>query len=188
MFADLNFVLSGRPYSHVRYLSHGAHGSCHLISKNNTTTTPPLPCVLKLIPLHLEDDRGGQTLRAALREVEVMMSVTPHHHLVQLLEHWICVNEEGEEGESYGYLCLVLEYCVGGDLSQRRKKCTPLTSILTIANGIAHALTTLHAHNIVHRDIKPSNIYYDNTDSEDVKVGDFGVSCVLGTGRTTAHT
>ncbi|KAA6401195.1 MAG: putative CAMK family protein kinase [Streblomastix strix] len=62
-------------------------------------------------------------------------------------------------------LCLILEYCEGGDLRKR---------VWQLFAQIILALDHLHSHGVVHRDIKPENIFLmkDNT----IKLGDFGLS------------
>ncbi len=71
----------------------------------------------------------------------------------------------------------VLPYYKNGDLTQK----LPLSEKFLEKNIIPcinEGLKALHDQNIVHRDIKPSNIFY-NDNSDNVIIGDFGISSVL---------
>ncbi|KAA6387827.1 MAG: putative serine/threonine-protein kinase ATG1t, partial [Streblomastix strix] len=78
------------------------------------------------------------------------------------------------------YLCLILEYCAGGDLRkviadlQKLPEAERLKRVIGLLSQIARALNHLHTHGVVHRDIKPENIFLmeDGT----VRLGDFGLS------------
>ncbi len=51
----------------------------------------------------------------------------------------------------------------------------------------ANALDYAHKQNVIHRDIKPANIIYD-AEQESLKVTDFGIAYLTGTGLTKTGT
>merc|ERR1712228_356268 len=78
------------------------------------------------------------------------------------------------------YLCVVMAYCDGGDLThflknQRGKKLRE-KHVLDLFVQIALALHFVHNRNILHRDLKAQNIFVKNGQ---LKLGDFGISKVL---------
>lgn len=88
-----------------------------------------------------------------------------------------------------GHLCLVTEYCEGGDLYHRLKESThhlPEATVLDWLLQTALALAHLHARQIMHRDLKTQNIFL--TARGVAKLGDFGIARTLQAGCELAHT
>jgi hypothetical protein len=77
--------------------------------------------------------------------------------------------------ESTGHLALVMEYVPGCDLEDFLVSVRPsLPSVLTIAVGIAGALTIARQQHIVHGDIKAANVLIGTNGR--VKLTDFGIA------------
>jgi serine/threonine protein kinase len=82
------------------------------------------------------------------------------------------------------FVCLCVEYCPGGDLSQliqrytAKKKIMDEDSILFVMHEICEGLQYLHEHNVIHRDLKPQNILLGAEGT--IKIGDFGISREMG--------
>jgi serine/threonine protein kinase/N-acetylglutamate synthase-like GNAT family acetyltransferase len=80
------------------------------------------------------------------------------------------------------YICLVMEYCDGGDLNtyiirqwnSSVKKNQPIRekTIINYLMQIANGLNYLHENGMVHRDLKPSNVLI--TKDNILKIADFG--------------
>lgn len=88
-----------------------------------------------------------------------------------------------------------MEYCEGGDILQLIKKCKRDKDYMNedviwkIFMQIMQALQHCHFRKegrILHRDIKPGNIFLDGQNN--VKLGDFGLSKMMGTDSTMAQT
>lgn len=109
---------------------------------------------------------NNNELRNALAESQVMDQL--YHRRVLHLYQIDVKQEIMYEAE----VCLLFEYCAGGNLNDRLQcsssKEQNLRWMIQIADGIDH----LHSNNIVHRDLKPDNILL--TRSEHIKIGDFG--------------
>ncbi|KAA6395136.1 MAG: putative Serine/threonine-protein kinase Nek3 [Streblomastix strix] len=77
-------------------------------------------------------------------------------------------------------LCLILEYCSGGDLRkivsdlQKLPQEERMNRVWELQAQIIRALHHLHSHGVVHRDIKPENIFVMEDGS--VRLGDFGLA------------
>ena len=88
-----------------------------------------------------------------------------------------------------------MEYCEGGDLKTLLKNCKKSSDyvaedvIWKIFTQILSALNECHQRKsgkILHRDIKPANIFLD--DQNNIKLGDFGLSRMMGDQSLFAYT
>jgi NIMA (never in mitosis gene a)-related kinase len=87
-------------------------------------------------------------------------------------------------------VCIVMEYCEGGDLQQllrsRAGEPFPEDEAVGMVAQIALALQYCHTRRILHRDLKPSNVYLTKTGL--LKLGDFGMARTLGKTSDLANT
>jgi NIMA (never in mitosis gene a)-related kinase len=88
-----------------------------------------------------------------------------------------------------------MEYCEGGDIStlirtsKKEKQQIPEDMIWSILSQVLLALKECHTRpegKIMHRDLKPGNIFLDA--DYNVKLGDFGLSRVMGDESIFAYT
>ncbi|XP_053185733.1 serine/threonine-protein kinase Nek1-like [Scomber japonicus] len=110
-----------------------------------------------------------EDMQKAQKEVEVFSKMN-HPNIVKYKESF----------EERGRLCIVMDYCEGGDLSKKIKsqkgELFSEEQILDWFVQICLALKHIHDRNILHRDIKPQNIFLkDGT----IQLGDFGIARVL---------
>lgn len=118
-------------------------------------------------------DRGS-----CLKEVSIQ-SIFNHPHIVKLSNSFLQADK----------LFLLMEYADGGDLEKeimrRKAEERPFTraELITYYRQITSALAVVHAKNVVHRDVKPHNIFifrHQEDSGFDLKIGDFGISKILG--------
>ncbi|MFW5925638.1 MAG: serine/threonine-protein kinase [Myxococcota bacterium] len=86
------------------------------------------------------------------------------------------VYDVGEDPEAGPFL--VFEYVAGSTLKQLLRARGPLepSALVRLAEEVADALDTAHAHEIIHRDLKPDNLLV--TPDGRTKLADFGVARV----------
>jgi len=89
-------------------------------------------------------------------------------------------------GQAGGFYYLLMEFVDGVNLRQllRTRKLTP-EEALTVVPPLCDALQFAHDRGIIHRDIKPENLLLDKAGR--VKVADFGIAKMLGTGNALGH-
>eukprot|EP00041_Stephanoeca_diplocostata_P009551 m.148001 g.148001 ORF g.148001 m.148001 type:complete len:716 (-) comp17786_c0_seq49:242-2389(-) len=120
------------------------------------------------------------TLCSAVKEANLLQQLN-HANIISYLDSFI------EEGQ---FVCIVTEYCDGGDLSQmiyRQTENSPQApfeedQILDWLVQLLLALSYLHDRRILHRDIKSKNIFLKNIHglpTTIAKLGDFGIARVL---------
>ena len=92
-------------------------------------------------------------------------------------------------------ICIVMEYCEGGDINQlikrlkKDKEYLPEETIWKIFMQVVLALHEIHRRKegkILHRDIKPANMFLDSQNN--IKLGDFGLSKILNEDSSFAYT
>lgn len=77
-----------------------------------------------------------------------------------------------------GSVCLVTEYCEGGDLGQHVNGLS-LADIKEIIVQLLLAVKHLHDRNVIHRDLKMRNIFVSSRRDDKIfriKIGDFGIA------------
>merc|ERR1740123_2799624 len=117
----------------------------------------------------------------ALKESQVLASLK-HPYIVRYRESF---DEEG-------WLCIVMDYCEGGDLSDRVKKMRqagksfPEPQVLRWFTQSILALKYIHDMHILHRDLKSGNFFLSK--SGNLKMGDFGIARVLSCTAACAQT
>ena len=106
---------------------------------------------------HIDDDLVLEEMR---REIDTM-SKLHHPNIVKLYEAY----------ERRRHVYLVMEYCPGGDLTERHfteEECAQ------IVRNILSAVAYMHSHHVVHRDLKLENIMFDRYG--EIKIIDFGLA------------
>ncbi|XP_062273424.1 serine/threonine-protein kinase Nek1-like [Scomber scombrus] len=120
-----------------------------------------------------------QKRQEAQKEVAVLSNMS-HPNIVQYKESF----------EERGCLCIVMDYCEGGDLNKKinsqKGEHFSEEQILDWFVQICLALKHIHDKKILHRDIKPENIFL--TKYGTVQLGDFGISKVLNSTEELATT
>jgi serine/threonine protein kinase len=104
----------------------------------------------------------------ALRTEVAVLKLVSHPHIVKLKNVF----------ETRRQIHIVMSMMRGGDLFERiesRKRFTE-SDARRVMLQLGSALQYLHLRGIVHRDLKPENIMVQEEGSDDVVVGDFGLS------------
>ena len=107
---------------------------------------------------------------ASLQEAKLLAAL--HHPNIVA-----CVESFTERGR----LCIVQDYCAGGDLYQRLKAqrgvLLPERRVIEWFTQILLGLKHVHDRKVLHRDLKTQNVFVTARDG--LTLGDFGVSKVL---------
>jgi CHASE2 domain-containing sensor protein len=90
-----------------------------------------------------------------------------------------------DAGEDQGLAYIAMEYLRGQHLSYYTdpSRLLPPGKVLMLMARVADALHYAHRQNVVHRDIKPANIMF-NSDTDELKITDFGIARLTDTSRT----
>ncbi|CAF0733330.1 unnamed protein product [Rotaria sordida] len=152
-------------YKIIKKLGAGNFGTAYLVTDLGGRNEPK---VLKVVRLGEMD--ADQTVDS-VREAE-LLSKLQNEYIVKFYESFL----------ENDYLCIVTEYCEGGDLDQRFKELKKQNRILEEDQvvewliQILIAVHYMHKSRILHRDLKARNIFLK---SNKVKIGDFGISRIL---------
>ncbi|MEU8207306.1 protein kinase [Streptosporangium sp. NPDC049046] len=155
------------PYTLLERLGRGGMGEVYLASSRRGDRV-----ALKV--LHDVHDPGSEARVRLEREVRALRRVeSPYVARV--------VDADLDGDRPY----LVMEHIEGDTLLDRvrRDGCLEGAGLLSVAQGLAIALSIIHAAGVVHRDLKPANVVV-NGDDEPVLI-DFGIAHVLDATRLT---
>lgn len=85
-----------------------------------------------------------------------------------------------------------MEYCEGGDIARLIKQCRKESDFIAeeviwkVLQQLTRAIRYCHSKKILHRDLKPGNLFVDV--QKNIKLGDFGLSRMLGKDSVYAKT
>jgi serine/threonine protein kinase len=139
------------------------------------------PIAVKLLrpPSEIEDSSTRTHSRADfLNEIRINSMLGAHPHVLSYYGH--CIQTKHPNGVDVG---MVFERVTGGtlDVAQFRNR-EELTHRLSVALGIASALSHAHRLRIMHRDVKPSNVLM--TEDGLPKLGDWGLATMLSNAKS----
>lgn len=162
---DIGGILAKHNYTELRKIGEGSFGKVLLVQ--NGSDGAKLVC--KIVDVSAASPKETQD---ALKEGR-LLAAFKHPYIVRYSESFI-------DG---GWLCLVMDYCEGGDLSKQieaaKRKSHRISEdqILRWMTQALLALKYIHDKHVLHRDLKSGNFFLSG--SGNLKMGDFGISCVL---------
>ncbi|XP_070826330.1 serine/threonine-protein kinase Nek3 isoform X1 [Chaetodon trifascialis] len=158
-------------YSLLRVIGEGSFGRALLVRCKSSQE--------KYVVKEIQLPKSQSKLESCRREA-VLLSRMKHPNIVAFREAL----------EADDLLCIVMEYCRGGDLLQRiqQQKTTQfcVDDILRWFAQLCAAAKHIHDKRVLHRDLKSKNIFL--TDNGTIKLGDFGSACLLNSSKAYAHT
>jgi len=115
---------------------------------------------MKKLKIHFASDKSEREaiITEAKNEAEILKSLH-HRNIVGYRAFWI-------EGVFQKDACIVMEYCVGGDLAKliRKRKETssqfPIKELMRLFKEMCEGVEYLHTRNVWHRDLKPANVFF----------------------------
>lgn len=174
---DLATVLSSRGYRELRQIGEGSFAKALLVQDASGAQS-----VCKVM-----DVTGASRKEAddAAKEGKLLASL--QHPFVVRYRDSFC---------QAGMLCIVMDFCEGGELAKHIRKTKklrqriPETQVLTWFTQAMLSLKYIHDKKILHRDLKPANFFL--TKSGALKMGDFGIAkamaCTMACAKTRIGT
>jgi NIMA (never in mitosis gene a)-related kinase len=180
-------------YQKLQLIGSGSFGRAYLVQVlPSARLAEKDKLVMKEIDLSRMDQRERQSAKV---EVEVLRCLK-HPYIVRHWDHFLHDNQ----------LCIVMDYCEGGDLSKyisqckRQRTTIPEAQVLRWFTQMCLALKYMHEAGekegerhlpVLHRDIKSQNIFLSRREGDRmscVKIADFGIAKVLQTEKSLART
>mmetsp|Transcript_12304 Transcript_12304/g.20078 ORF Transcript_12304/g.20078 Transcript_12304/m.20078 type:complete len:641 (-) Transcript_12304:122-2044(-) len=143
-------------YRVIKKLGEGGFGAAFKVEKNGDML------VMKRVTA-----RSATEVNEALQEVK-QLCVLDHPNIVRYRDFFL--HNAG--------VCIVMEYCEGGDLYELLQKKTHFEeeTLLKWLGEMSSAMAYIHERKIVHRDLKPDNIFVSDGS---IRIADFGLSRVM---------
>ncbi|CAI4223109.1 unnamed protein product [Auanema sp. JU1783] len=151
-------------YERIKTVGKGAFGSAVLYKKRDDGSL----VIVKEINMY---DLDSVQRQSALNEVNLLSRID-HPNIISYYDSF----------EEDGILMIEMEYADGGTLAQYLAKSQTFLSeeiITDLMVQMLSAVSYLHDNSVLHRDLKTANIFL--TADGFVKVGDFGISKIMGT-------
>ncbi|NXC79067.1 NEK11 kinase, partial [Cercotrichas coryphoeus] len=160
-------AMIARRYTIERKLGNGSFGSVYLVNDRKARQGEELKVLKEISVGNL---KPNETVEANLEAQ--LLSKLDHPAIVKFYASFV-------ERDSF---CIITEYCEGGDLDFKIQEYKGSGKMFTQSQVIDWFIQLLlgvnymHDRRILHRDLKAKNIFLkDNL----LKIGDFGVSCLL---------
>lgn len=170
-------------------------------SRRSTLFQPGLHCVVKRIYVNLDFDINDAS--EALQEAKSLLQLAAHPHIVTYMDVWLHRHNPADiTCLPTTEVCLLMEFCRGGDLAQRLQNLriasedrsvksqteTPAQvqpvderieqRLISWFAQLCEAVSFIHSKGITHCDLKLENIFLTDPD-DTLKIGDFGLSLQL---------
>jgi len=160
-------------YQRIKVLGKGSFGKAYLV--RNTEANEQ--CVVKQMETSMMDPKERNE---AVKEA-MLLKRMDHKNIVRFQEVFMTRK---------GRLCIVMDYCDGGDvhmeIKRREGRLIPEAQILEWFVQTCFALKHVHDRKVLHRDLKTQNIFLMSTGQ--IKLGDFGIARVLDATKDYAKT
>lgn len=173
MHHDLPGILKRHGYTEIKKIGEGSFGKAILVQSDDGSKL-----VCKMVDVSSASPKETQD---AVKEGR-LLAAFKHPYVVRYRESFI----------DSGWLCILMDYCEGGDLArqidQAKKKRQPIPEdqILRWITQALLALKYIHDKHVLHRDLKSSNFFLSK--SGNLKMGDFGIAKVLASTAACART
>ncbi|NWZ64412.1 NEK11 kinase, partial [Acrocephalus arundinaceus] len=160
-------AMIARRYTIQRKLGNGSFGSVYLVNDRKAKQEEELKVLKEISVGNL---KPNETVKANLEAQ--LLSKLDHPAIVKFYASFV-------ERDSF---CIITEYCEGGDLDCKIQEYKDSGKIFTPSQVIDWFIQLLlgvnymHERRILHRDLKTKNIFLKDSL---LKIGDFGVSCLL---------
>lgn len=174
---DLATVLSSRGYREMRQIGEGSFAKALLVQDASGAQS-----VCKVM-----DVTGASRKEADEAAKEGKLLASLQHPFVVRYRDSFC---------QAGMLCIVMDFCEGGELARHIRKTKklrqriPETQVLTWFTQAMLSLKYIHDKKILHRDLKPANFFL--TKAGALKMGDFGIAkamaCTMACAKTRIGT
>ncbi|KAA6395201.1 MAG: putative serine/threonine-protein kinase Nek1, partial [Streblomastix strix] len=160
-------------YVRERLIGRGSFGAAMLVSRKETNQQ----FIMKEINITQLSEKEQQE---SLNEIALLQKLN-HPNIVKMHESFV----------DAGLLCIIMDYCEGGDLCTviKAMRGRPISErqILDWFLQLCLAVKHLHEKKILHRDLKTQNVFLTHK-RRVVKLGDFGIARALGSQTVFAQT
>lgn len=174
---DVSGLLRRRGYTELRKVGEGSFGKALLVQSSDGGKL-----ICKMVDISKATTKEANE---AAKEASLLARLR-HPYIVRYRESFT----------DYGWLCILMDFCEGGDLSKviaearRGRKPLAETQVLMWTTQAILALKYLHDQHILHRDLKPANFFLAK--GSILKMGDFGIAkalaCTIAVAKTQIGT
>lgn len=171
--SDVAGLLQRHGYTELKKVGEGSFGKALLVRSDDGSEL-----ICKMVDVSRASKKEQQD---AVKEGRLLAKLN-HPYIVRYRENF----------QQSGWLCIVMDFCEGGDLTGRIKEAKknrqpiPEGQVLRWFTQAIMALKYIHDKHILHRDLKPGNFFLSKDGV--MKMGDFGIAKVLACTVAVAQT
>lgn len=171
---DIGSLLRKHGYTELKKIGEGSFGKAILVQSDTDGTK----LVCKMVDV---SSASAKETQDAVKEGK-LLAAFKHPYVVRYRESFI----------DTGWLCILMDYCEGGDLTKiietakKQRKPIPEDQVLRWMTQALLALKYIHDKHVLHRDLKSGNFFLSK--ASNLKMGDFGIAKVLSCTAACAKT